>query len=313
MKVGVTGAAGFVGSWLIPELRDHGHDVVGCDRLPGPLVNDRLDLLDPGAVRDWVGTHRLDAVCHLAAQVGRAFGEDDLSRTVRCNAEATTLVGQACAEFGAQVLYTSTSEVYGDHGDADVDEFAELRLPGNLYGLSKRWGEEALARYAPRGLVVCRLSMPYGPGSPPGRGRRAMDTMLWQAHHGMPMTVHRGAERSWCWIGDTVAGIRLALEHNAPGRQPDGPAVYNIGRDDDPRSMRDIALRACDIAGVPDREADGLIHMVDPPAGQILIKRLVTARIRALGWKPTVQINEGMGLVYDWVCGYDRDGHRVAP
>ena len=44
--------------------------------------------------------------------------------------------------------------------------------------------------------------MPYGPGCPPGRGRRAMDNMMWQAIYDMPIVTHIGSERSWCWIGD---------------------------------------------------------------------------------------------------------------
>jgi nucleoside-diphosphate-sugar epimerase len=126
-----------------------------------------------------------------------------------------------------------------------------------------------------------------------------MDTMLWAAHHRMPITVHRGAERSWCWIGDTVSGIRLAIE------QPDA-GVFNIGRDDDPRSMLEIAQMACKLAGAP----DSLIEEVDPPATQTVVKRLSTDRLRALGWAPTVELDQGMARVYDWVKTFDRDGNR---
>jgi nucleoside-diphosphate-sugar epimerase len=170
-------------------------------------------------------------------------------------------------------------------------------LPQGAYGLTKRWGEEACRLYAPDGLVVFRPSMPYGPGAPPGRGRRAMDTMLWQAHHRMPITVHRGAERSWCWVGDTVRGIRYAIEQPAAG-------VYNIGRDDDPRSMLDIARLACKLAGAP----EDLIVERDAPPGQTVVKRLATERLRRLDWHPTVELEDGMQRVYEHVRRYDADG-----
>lgn len=297
MRVAVTGAAGFIGHWLVQELRAAGHEVATTDR--NPHEGETFDLLNPGLFRLWLANHRPDVVVHLAAQVGRLFGEDDVSRTVRWNTEATTLVARACGEFGIRLAYASTSEIYGDHGDELVHEGARWRLPANLYGLSKRWGEEVCQLYAPDGLVVFRPSMPYGPGAPPGRGRRAMDTMLWQAHHRMPITVHRGAERSWCWIGDTVRGIRLAVE------QP-GALTVNIGRDDDPRSMLEIAQMACKLAGVPDM----LIQEVDPPAAQTVVKRLTFGPLEALGWAPTVELDEGMLRVYDWVRRYDQDGVR---
>ncbi len=291
MRVGVTGAAGFIGQWLCRELEGAGHSVHGTDLIHG------LDLLEPGCASAWLRVARPDVVVHLAAQVGRIFSEDDVRRTVRLNAEMTMIVAQACGEAGVRLAYASTSEIYGDQGNELCHEDGPVVLPQGAYGLTKRWGEEACRLYAPDGLVIFRPSMPYGPGSPPGRGRRAMDTMLWQAHHRMPITVHRGAERSWCWVGDTVRGIRLAIE------QPDA-IVLNIGRDDDPRSMLEIAQTACKLAGAP----DSLIEEVDAPTAQTVVKRLSTDRLRALGWAPTVELDEGIQRVYDWVSRYDTDG-----
>ena len=291
MKVGITGAAGFIGQWLIRELEDAGHRVHGTDLVHG------LDLLEPGAVSAWLRVAEPDVVVHLAAQVGRIFSEDDVRRTVRLNAEMTMVVAQACGAAGVRLAYASTSEIYGDQGDQLCHEDGPQVLPQGAYGLTKRWGEEACRLYAPDGLVIFRPSMPYGPGAPPGRGRRAMDTMLWQAHHRMPITVHRGAERSWCWVGDTVRGIRLAIEQPCAG-------VYNIGRDDDPRSMLDVARLACKLAGAP----EDLIVEVDAPPGQTVVKRLATDRLRALGWAPTVELEGGMARVYEHVRRYDADG-----
>lgn len=292
MRIGVTGYAGFIGKWLGNELINHGHEVIGTDR----VLPMEFDLLDRHAVMRWVGHFQPDLVVHLAAQVGRVLSEDDITQTIRWNAEATTLVAQACATHGARLAYASTSEVYGDHGDASYAEDTPWNPPANLYGATKGWGEQVCRLYAPDGLVIFRPSMPYGPGVPPGRGRRAMDTLLWQGLHGLPMTVHRGAERSWCWIGDTVRAIRLVIDH---------PGTYNIGRDDDPRSMLEIAQLACKLAGA----SEDLIVEVDPPPGQIAVKRLSTDRIRALGWEPTVELEDGMARVFDWIRNFDREGN----
>jgi nucleoside-diphosphate-sugar epimerase len=335
VKVGITGAAGFIGTWLCRELEEAGHSVHGTDLVYG------LDLLEPGTVAAWLRVARPDVVVHLAAQVGRIFSEDDIRRTVRLNAEMTAVVAQACGAAGVRLVYASTSEIYGDQGDQLCYEDGPVVVPQGAYGLTKRWGEEACRLYAPDGLVIVRPSMPYGPGAPPGRGRRAMDTMLWQAHHRMPITVHRGAERSWCWIGDTVRGIRLAIEATVAPSMPLTPAaitdnelaalkqriqapdhrrtlvldagatvtttawdVYNIGRDDDPRPMLEVARLACKLAGAP----EDLIVEVEPPPGQTAVKRLSTDRLRALGWAPTVDLEDGMRRVYDWVSRYDADG-----
>jgi nucleoside-diphosphate-sugar epimerase len=293
MRVGITGGAGFIGSWLSDELVQHGHVVSVIDR----VRDHRDDLLEPGVAASWLRTVTPDVVVHLAAQVGRIFSEDDIRRTVRLNAEMTMIIAQACATAGVRLAYASTSEIYGDQGNQLCTEDGPWVLPQGAYGLTKRWGEEACRLYAPDRLVIFRPSMPYGPGAPPGRGRRAMDTMLWQAHHRMSVVVHSGAERSWCWVGDVVRGIRLVIEQPSAG-------VYNIGRDDDPRSMLEVARLACKLARAP----EDLIVEMKPPLGQTAVKRLATERLRTLGWTPTVELEDGMDKVYQWVRRYDADG-----
>lgn len=296
MRILVTGAAGFIGSHLVPELADAGHAVVDVDIADG-------DLREPAVARALISRCQPEAVIHLAAQVGRVFGEDDIERSITTNALATARVAQACATFGARLVYCSTSEIYGDQGNALCAEGGREVVPHGIYGLSKRWGEEATRLYAPDRLQIIRLSMPYGPGLPAGRGRAALINFLAQAQAGEPMTVHRGGKRSWCWIGDTMRGFRMVLER---GEQADsaeeseaGVGVYNIGRDDNETPMVEVARMACRLVGAP----ASLITEVDPPASQTVVKRLSTAKLQALGWAPTVELEEGMRRTWDAMRG----------
>lgn len=184
MRVLVTGASGFIGTHLCNELRDHDYDVVEMDRSEG-------DLLDPFVISDALDLHQPEQVVHLAAKVGRAFGEDNIKATVMDNVAMTSIVAKACGDRGVRLVYASTSEVYGDLGNMLAEESRVLnKLPHNLYGLTKRQGEEVARLYAPRGLVRLRLSMPYGPGLPAGRGRAAMINFLYDALRREPITVH---------------------------------------------------------------------------------------------------------------------------
>lgn len=298
MRILITGNQGFIGTHLTKELTDAGHQVFGHDHQDG-------DLTQLGVFEATVERVAPDQVVHLAAQVGRLFGEQDIEYTIRQNVLMTGLVAHACGERRIPLLYASTSEVYGDCGQLTcVEEPAEMwqtsRLPHNAYGLTKRQGEEFCRLYAPQDLRIVRLSMPYGPGAPPGRGRRAMDNFLWWALHGKPITVHAGAERSWCWVGDTVRGIRMVLEDSQD-------LIYNIGRDDQRVSMRELAEMACDLTGAP----YSLIEVIEPPARQTVVKRLSTRRLRSLGWKPTVELEDGMRVVLEWVRQFDADGHLL--
>lgn len=305
MKIVITGATGFIGGHLSTELASRGHEIFGIDRdrdRPSTAVPHtiRHDLRQ--SCRELLEWWRPDLVIHLAAHVGRLFGEDDTAAAVADNAQATTVLARDCGDLGIQLAYASTSEVYGDRGETVCREDDPLDvLPHNAYGLTKRWGEEACRLYTDAPYVF-RFSMPYGPGVPPGRGRRALDTMLWQAYHGLPITVHAGAERSWCWIGDTVRGVADVLE-----RTPGGDA-WNVGRDDVPVAMLDLARRCCEMVG---RDPDELIVEVPAPARQTVVKRLSTEKLRGLGWQPRMELDEGLPVMLDWVRQFDADGRHV--
>jgi len=288
MRILVTGSAGFIGQHLTNELEGAGHEVVPYDRHYGS-AQDILNYPAPFAV--CVERGDLDVVVHLAAKVGRLFGEDDVQRTVTDNAGMTAIVAQACGAAGVRLVYASTSEVYGDQHNRMCVEDGPLNLPHNIYGLSERWGEEVCKLYAPDELTVWRISMPYGPGHPPGRGRAAMTNMLWQAMNREPIPVHEGAERSWCWIGDTVRAMRLTIEETDGG-------VWNIGRDDNATPMLAIATMACDMTGA--NSAD-LVELIPAPARQTVVKRLSTEKIRSLGWRPEVELEEGMARTLTWI------------
>lgn len=283
MKILVTGAAGFIGTHLCNELRGR-HYVIATDMRDG-------DLRDPYTIANLLDIHHPEVVIHLAAKVGRLFGEDSPADTIVDNAGMTAIVSKACGERGIRLVYASTSEIYGDMGDtmAHEDMWGRGRVH-NLYGLSKRWGEEVAHLYSPRGLTCLRLSMPYGPGLPAGRGRAAMINFLYNALRREPITVHRNSERSWCWIGDTVRGIRMVVEEDLGND-------WNVGRDDNATSMLEVAQRACDMTGAP----HDIIEEIDPPGMQTVVKRLSTEKLRSIGWEPEVELEEGMARTLAWI------------
>lgn len=299
MKALITGSAGFLGSHISFELEQAGWEVEGIDL----EYSHFHDLRFPEIVESRFDEHGDADLCiHLAAKVGRLFGEDEPMETIIDNVGMTALVAQACGRMGIRLAYASTSEVYGDNGEISCDEEeGPFSLPHNLYGISKFFGEDVCRHYAPDGLTVFRFSMPYGPGLPAGRGRAAIINMLHQALHGKPMPVHIGAERSWCYVGDTVRGVRMILESGLGG-------AWNVGRDDAAVPMLTVAKIACDLVDAPYT----LIEEIEPPGMQTVVKRLGTEKLRSIGWKPEVELLEGMKRTLEWVRMLDQEGALTA-
>lgn len=292
MKILVTGAGGFIGSWLVLELKAAGFDVVGVNRENGDLSQ------RDNPIEWWLDDEKPDIVVHLAAQVSRVLSEQDPRNTVMCNAVATTNVAIACARRGLRLVYASTGDVYGYQGEKVCDETTSEFNSQSIYAMTKHWGEEVCRLYVkPENLLIIRINMSYGPGQAPGRflspvgeGRNALINFLYQALHRLPMPVHIGGERSWCYISDIVSAMRMLIEQGRDG-------TWNVGRDDDARLIIDIARLACDLTGAP----YSLIQMVDPPPIQVVVKRLNMQKIRTIGWKPEVSLEEGMRRVLEWV------------
>ena len=279
MRILVTGASGFVGRALVEELR-HGERAYDVH----PLGRDDGDLTDEGVADQAVAGFRPDVIVHAAARIGVVRCEEEPLLALRSNVLATVRIARACAAYGARLAYVSTADVYG--AVAEADEEIEP-APSSLYALTKWWGEQAAELYAPNGLIVLRLANPYGPGVDPADGKGALPTMLRQAQARERIPAFRGEARAWCWIGDTVRGIRLVLESGREG-------VFNVGSDGDPVPLADVARIACELTGAPAE----LIDEVDPPPGRVA-PQIRVDRLRSLGWEPNVALEEGLRLMLE--------------
>lgn len=308
MRIGVTGAAGYIGGHLTRALSAAGHEVRGQDTRP-VRPGRSFDLSDDKARFHWLSGVKPELVVHLAARYGRVWCEDGLKETAYQNAGLTAELARDCAGLGIRLMYVSSSEVYGAAAmQGPVDEASPLR-PLNMYGMSKRWGEEAARLYAPEGLAVARLNMPYGPpavlplpGEVPlhsGRvgpaGYNALHTMLWQASHEMPIVVHRGTDRCYTWVADAIRGLVMIIESGKDG-------TWNVCRDDDYVSSAELARRCVKLAGSASEVTE------EEPGGQVTPrKHLSSARLRSLGWRPSVSLEDGMRETLAYVSMFDRE------
>jgi nucleoside-diphosphate-sugar epimerase len=166
----ITGASGYIASYLIPSLHKRGYTLVGVDRDGGaPPELDRFvqgDLTDTRvcerALRD------VDAVFHLAAAKGDwGISEEEYYRD---NLEATRVLVEAGKEAGIKdwVFYSTVSALGPSH--EPVGEDAGLD-PINPYGGSKAEAEKLfhkMTENTPESrMLIIRPSVVYGPGNPP--------------------------------------------------------------------------------------------------------------------------------------------------
>jgi len=226
---------------------------------PVPLCRTDGDLAEHGTIERLLDEHAPDVVVHLAAGMP---GDERLEE----NAPIAALVAEACADR-IPLFHGSTTAVYYDE---------------TPYAETKRASEEAAGE-----ATILRFHYPYGPHM----RRGAIPTMLRQALAGEPVVAYRGWLRSFCFAGDAAEAVALLVER---GEQGD----WDVGRDDDLRSLEEVALLVCAAAGAD----ESLVELADPPEGYaLLIESLDTERLRSLGWRPRVPLEDGIRSTLDWI------------
>ena len=282
MRALVTGARGFVGSWLTAHLVESGDDVVAIDH--------EVDVTDGAAVRAAVLEAAPDVVYHLAALTNVAQSWSDPSDVFRVNAIGTLHVLDAARScpHPPRVLVTSSAEVYGavPQDLLPVTEEAPL-APVTPYAVSKVAAEYlGVQAHLAHGLPVLRMR-PFnhvGPGQSSAFVVSALAERIVEARRNGADSIVVGnltARRDLTDVRDVVRAYRLLAERGVAGE------VYNVcsGRD---IAIADVALQMQSLAGVElEFELDpALSRPVDVP----VVRGDYTKLREATGWEPTLSL-----------------------
>ncbi|HSE41940.1 MAG TPA: SDR family oxidoreductase [Acidobacteriota bacterium] len=170
MRIVVTGHKGYIGSIMVPMLRNAGHDVTGLDTdfYEGCTFGNSAEL-DPGLRKDIRDvTHKdlegHDAIIHLAALSNDPLGNLNPELTFEINYHATVRLAQIAKEAGvSRFLFSSSCSNYGAAGDQMLDENAAFN-PVTPYGESKVLAEKGLLKLADDHFspVYLRSTTAYG-------------------------------------------------------------------------------------------------------------------------------------------------------
>ena len=227
---------------------------------PVPLGRTDGDLAEPGTIERLLDEHDPDVVVHLAAVMP---GDERLGQ----NVPITELVAGACTDRDMPLFHGSTTSVYSDETE---------------YADGKRASEEAAGA-----ATILRFHYPYGPQ----QRRGTIPTMLRQALAREPVVAYRGWARSFCFARDAAEAVAILVEHGERG-------AWDVGRDDDLRSLEEVATLACSVTDAD----ESLVELADPPDGYApVLESLDTDRLRTLGWRPEIALEDGIRSTLDWV------------
>jgi UDP-glucose 4-epimerase len=313
--VGVTGAAGYIGSHLCDRLLAEGMSVVGVDDLSrGTLTNigdalkhpqfrfEQLDCTRRRELRRAFGG--CDAIVHLAAQkIPRYSGA---LKTLESNVAGVNAAARVALALDADLVVASTSDVYGNAKPPFAEDDNLVLGPPTTrrwaYAVSKLFDEHVcLALAEERGLkvTILRFFGSYGPRNHPswwGGPQSAFAEILLD---GGVMEIHGDGTqiRTFTYIDDTVEGIyRSIVTPEARGE------VINIGGEH-PTRIIDLAESVQRALGIPMPLRAKIVPYSDLPGNyQDVLKRIpdTTKAKRILRFTARVDLETGLDRTMAW-------------
>lgn len=316
-RVLVTGGSGFIGSALVRRVLADGHEVHALTSAVSAVYPQRLlevrrqvvlhegSLADRRAMDVLVARARPEVVFHLGAytHVGKSW--DRVDECISTNVQGTVNLLQALDVAGwpaRRVVYTSTSEVYGDvavpfREDGPVN-------PISPYSVSKYAGERYCRMFGQgRGwpVVVVRPFNAYGPRQSPDR---VIPEIVTRGLRRQRLAMTQGTQtREFVYVDDLADGfVRAGL---LAGDEVHGEVVNLCSGDD--ITMRELATRVLALLGDPVRPEFGAL-----PERPTEVPRLAgdpAKAARLLGWTPSVGLSEGLERTIAWYAaelGEDR-------
>lgn len=318
MKVLVTGAAGFIGMHVSKRLLDDGFDVVGLDNLNSyyelqlknyrlsqltTYVNFRfckLDLTDREGIAKLFAEEQFDSVIHLAAQAGVRHSIEAPFDYVDSNLVGMMTVLEGCRKnMVRHLIFASSSSVYGANHKVPFSEDDRVDSPVSLYAATKKSNELMAHSYSKLyGIPTTglRFFTVYGPA-----GRPDMAPWLFTEAilNNDPIKVfnHGGMQRDFTFIDDVVEGV-VRIHKQAPADEVPYK-LFNIGNSSSIELSRFITAIESACGGVARK-----IYLDMQPGDVTRTFADTTALEKAVGYKPAVEIEEGINRFVDWYKKY---------
>ena len=296
-KVLVTGSRGTIGIPLVKELKKRGHEVWQVDLQH--CEEPQYFRADIGEYRQLEKVFELkyDFVYHLAAEFGRINGEEYYEQVWRTNVIGTRNILELQKKIGFKLIFTSSSEVYGESGNRVLTENLAEEMPllqQNDYAISKWVNELQILNFEKKfGIPVVRVRLfnAYGPGEYYHPYRSVVCLFCYRALHQQKFQVYENYHRVFMYIHDLILTLANIVDRFIAGR------VYNIGGQEY-RSVEEVAKLVLRYTG----SSEKLIELLPEDLHNTVNKSPDISRaVLELNHTPRVTLEEGLPLTIDWM------------
>lgn len=323
----ITGGAGFIGSHVVrlfvnkyPDYR-----IVNLDALTyaGNLENledvkdkpnyifEKGDITDEARITELFEQYRFDGIIHLAAESHVDRSISNPLAFVRTNVLGTVTLLNIARQFwggdkqGKLFYHVSTDEVYGSLGETGFFTEETSYDPRSPYSASKASSDHFVnAYYHTYGLpvIMSNCSNNYGSHHFP---EKLIPLMINNIKNSKPLPVYGKGEnvRDWLFVEDHARAIDTIFHKGKVGEK------YNIGGFNEWKNI-DLVHLLCNIMDKKLGRAAGesaklITYVTDRPGHDLRYAIDATKLNKELGWKPSLQFEEGLEKTVDWYLQHE--------
>lgn len=304
MKTLITGGAGFIGSAVVPALKEEGYDIYVLDNLSfgnREFINVPdshfflADIRNAGKTEEIIAQLAPEIIVHLAAIHFIPYCNQHPFEAADTNIRGTMNILHACKNLPSlkKFFFASTAAVY-PIADEAVNESHEL-LPLDIYGISKLTGEHLCKEFWLETRVdttVCRFFNAFGPNE---TNPHLIPEIEKQLREGL-RTIKLGnttPKRDFIHTYDMASAVKQLLKLDSTGYD-----IFNLGRG--------IEYSVVEIVEAFERQLHEKIRIeIDPDRVRKVEREHLLADVaklkRVAGWDPVWGIDEGIkNLVDNW-------------
>ncbi|MBW3015188.1 GDP-mannose 4,6-dehydratase [Candidatus Woesearchaeota archaeon] len=314
MRCLITGGAGFIGYHVSKALLERGDSVVIVDNFNDyyevSLKRARadelskfdnvkiieLDISEYDALLEVFKNNSFDVVCNLAAQAGVRYSLENPFVYLKSNIDGFLNILELCRKFNVKnLVYASSSSVYGECTDYPLNEIFQLDKPISLYAATKKSNELMAYNYHHLFGINCiglRFFTVYGPY---GRPDMALFKFVKNILESKPIDVYNNGDmkRDFTYISDIVAGVLASIDNPQPYE------IFNLGRGE-PQNLLDFISCIEDNLGIKAEK-----NMMPMQPGDVKETFADTSKAeKLLNYKPKVSIQEGVRKTIEWFKEY---------
>ncbi|MBZ5859162.1 dTDP-glucose 4,6-dehydratase [Flavihumibacter profundi] len=318
----ITGGAGFIGSHVVRLFVNKypAYNIVNLDALTyaGNLENlkdiesapnyvfEKGDITDEGRMQELFTKYVFEGVIHLAAESHVDRSILDPLQFVRTNVLGTVnLLNVARKSWngqyeGKRFYHVSTDEVYGSLGEQGFFTEETPYDPRSPYSASKASSDHFVMAYHHTyhlPVVISNCSNNYGSHHFP---EKLIPLMINNIKNQKPLPVYGKGEnvRDWLWVDDHARAIDVIYHNGREGEK------YNVGGFNEWKNI-DLVHLLCAIMDKklqrePGESARLITYVTDRPGHDLRYAIDATKLNRELGWKPSLQFEEGLEKTVDW-------------